>query len=87
MHEKLEENELQKVKNKVESILNFSNTNVLNKAMNLAYYELLGDADMLNKEENNYASITAEDIQLTAKNYFTSGNSISLHYLMNEANA
>jgi predicted Zn-dependent peptidase len=87
VHEKLEENELQKVKNKVESILNFSNTNVLNKAMNLAYYELLGDANMLNKEEDNYASITAEDIQLTAKNYFTSGNSISLHYLMNEAKA
>jgi predicted Zn-dependent peptidase len=55
--------------------------------MNLAYYELLGDAEMLNKEEENYASITAEDIQLTAKNYFTHSNSISLHYLMNEAKA
>jgi predicted Zn-dependent peptidase len=87
VQEKLEENELQKVKNKVESVLNFSNTNVLNKAMNLAYYELLGDAEMLNKEEENYASITADDIQQTAKNYFTESNAVTLHYLMNEAKA
>jgi zinc protease len=85
--EKLAENELQKVKNKVESVLNFSNTNVLNKAMNLAYYELLGDADLLNKEEENYASITSEEIQQTAQTYFTENNSVSLHYLMNEAKA
>jgi predicted Zn-dependent peptidase len=85
--EKLVENELQKVKNKVESVLNFSNTNVLNKAMNLAYYELLGDADMLNKEEENYASITAEDIQQTAAHYFTENNAVTLHYLMNNASA
>ncbi len=87
VEEKLAENELQKVKNKVESVLNFSNTNVLNKAMNLAYYELLGDADLLNKEEENYASITSEEIQQTAKTYFTENNSVSLHYLMNEAKA
>lgn len=85
--EKLGDNELQKVKNKVESVLNFSNTNVLNKAMNLAYYELLGDADMLNKEEENYASITAHDIQQTAGKYFTEQNAVTLHYLMNEAKA
>jgi zinc protease len=87
VEEKLAENELQKVKNKVESVLNFSNTNVLNKAMNLAYYELLGDADLLNKEEENYASITSEEIQQTAQTYFTENNSVSLHYLMNEAKA
>lgn len=85
--EKLAENELQKVKNKVESVLNFSNTNVLNKAMNLAYYELLGDADFLNKEEENYANISSEEIQQTAQTYFTENNSVSLHYLMNEAKA
>jgi predicted Zn-dependent peptidase len=85
--EKLETNELQKVKNKVESVLNFSNTNVLNKAMNLAYYELLGDANLLNKEEENYASITADDIQQTALKYFSADNAVILHYLMNEAKA
>lgn len=87
VEEKLAENELQKVKNKVESVLNFSNTNVLNKAMNLAYYELLGDADLLNKEEENYANISSEEIQQTAQTYFTENNSVSLHYLMNEAKA
>jgi predicted Zn-dependent peptidase len=83
--EKLEGNELQKVKNKVESVLNFSNTNVLNKAMNLAYCELLGDADLLNKEEEIYANITAEDLQQTAKKYFNQNNAVTLHYLMNKA--
>jgi predicted Zn-dependent peptidase len=87
VHEKLADNELQKVKNKVESVLNFSNTNVLNKAMNLAYYELLGDADLLNKEEENYASITANDIMQTASKYFIENNAVTLHYLMNEAQA
>lgn len=87
VHEKLAENELQKVKNKVESVLNFSNTSVLNKAMNLAYFELLGDADLLNKEEENYADISADDIQQTAKKFFTESNAVTLHYLMNEAKA
>jgi zinc protease len=84
VNEKLAENELQKVKNKVESVLHFSNTNVLNKAMNLAYYELLGDADWLNKEEENYAKINADDIQKTAATYFNPKNTVVLHYLMNE---
>ena len=84
VNEKLQEQELQKVKNKVESVLSFSNTNVLNKAMNLAYYELLGDANMLNLEEENYASITAEDIQHTAAKFFNDQNSVTLHYLMNK---
>jgi hypothetical protein len=52
--------------------------------MNLAYYELLGDADMLNLEEENYASITAEDIQHTAAKFFNDQNSVTLHYLMNK---
>ncbi|HRG57406.1 MAG TPA: pitrilysin family protein [Bacteroidia bacterium] len=82
--EELEENELQKVKNKVESVLNFSNTSVLNKAMNLAYYELLGDANLLNKEEQYYAAISANDIKQTATKYFNANNAVTLHYLMNE---
>lgn len=82
--EKLADNELLKVKNKVESVLQFSNTSVLNKAMNLAYYELLGDADLLNREEENYAAITAEDIQQTAATYFKPSNAVVLHYLKND---
>jgi hypothetical protein len=41
----------------------------------------------LNQEEENYASITSEEIQQTAQTYFTENNSVSLHYLMNEAKA
>ncbi len=82
--ELLEENELQKVKNKVESILSFSNVNILNKAMHLAYYELLGDAEGLNKEEENYAAITAQEVLTSAQKYFLESNSVTLYYLGKE---
>ncbi|MCC6251056.1 MAG: insulinase family protein [Bacteroidia bacterium] len=80
----LSENELQKVKNKVESLLEFSNTNILNKAMALAYFELLGNADMLNAEGLKYAQITVDDIRNTAQKYFKPENSVTLYYLMNQ---
>jgi zinc protease len=46
--------ELQKVKNKIESNLIFSELNILNKAMNLAYFELVEDANLINKEAQFY---------------------------------
>ena len=84
VNEKLDDRELQKVKNKVESVLEFTNTNVLNKAMNLAYFELLGNANMLNEEGSKYASITTADLMQTAQLYFNETNSVTLHYLMTE---
>ena len=52
-----------KVKNKIEAELVFSETNVLNKAMNLAFAELLGDASLVNEEIERYREVTAEDIK------------------------
>lgn len=75
--------ELTKVKNKSESIMAFSEMNLLDKAMNLAYYELLGDADLLNKEMDKYASITAEQIMEAAKTTFVKEKSSTLYYLAN----
>jgi len=59
--------ELQKVKNKIESTLQFSEINILDKAMNLAYAELLGDADLINQEILKYQSVTRDDILKTAQ--------------------
>lgn len=75
--------ELTKVKNKSESIMAFSEMNLLDKAMNLAYYELLGDADLLNKEMDKYALITAEQIREAAKTTFVKEKSSTLYYLAN----
>ena len=62
--------ELTKVKNKVESTEQFSLMNSLNKAMRIGYFELLGDANLINTEIDRYMKVTREDIQNVAKKYF-----------------
>jgi predicted Zn-dependent peptidase len=74
-------NELTKVKNKTESTMVFSEMSLLDKAMNLAQFELLGDADWLNKETEKYLAITSEQIQKQAQAVFTKDNSSTLIYL------
>ena len=81
--ELVSESELTKVKNKSESIMAFSEMNLLDKAMNLAYYELLGDADLLNTEMGKYTVITAEQINEAAKTTFVKEKSSTLYYLAN----
>lgn len=80
-NEKIEEKELQKVKNKVESTLTFSEMSILNKAMNLAYYELLGNADLINSEINRYAEVSSADIQKMANEILVKNNCSTLYYL------
>jgi predicted Zn-dependent peptidase len=72
--------ELQKVKNKAESTFEFSEMNILNKAMNLAYFELLGDAEMLNHENKKYQMVTADQMQALAQKTFVETNSTVLYY-------
>ena len=81
--ELVSETELTKVKNKSESIMVFGEMSLLDKAMNLAYYELLGDANLLNVEINKYLNITAEQIQQVAKQTFVKEKSSTLYYLPN----
>lgn len=73
--------ELTKVKNKTESTLIFSEMSLLDKAMNLAYYELLGDAEELNHEIDRYIEVTADDIRQQANKLFRKDNSTTLIYL------
>jgi predicted Zn-dependent peptidase len=75
--------ELTKVKNKMESTMVFSEMSLLDKAMNLAYFELLGDADQLNVETQKYLNVSAEDIRIQAKHIFRKENSSTLYYLAN----
>ena len=72
--------ELQKVKNKIESRFVFSETDVLNKAMDLAFYELLEDAETLNYETQKYNKVTIENILETANTIFKKENSNTLYY-------
>ncbi len=62
--------ELEKVTNKIEANLLFAQSSTLSKAMNLGYYELLGDANGINKELEIYNSIDLDSIRKTASNIF-----------------
>jgi predicted Zn-dependent peptidase len=73
--------ELTKVKNKTESTMVFSEMSLLDKAMNLAQFELFGDADGLNRETEKYLAVTAEQIQHQAQKVFRKDNSSTLVYL------
>ena len=77
----VEDNELQKVKNKTESMIAFEDMSVVNRANSLAYYELLGDAAMMNDELGRYAVITTEDILNESRNIFKKENSNTIWYL------
>ncbi|WP_121198097.1 M16 family metallopeptidase [Mucilaginibacter gracilis] len=73
--------ELTKVKNKTESTMVFSEMSLLDKAMNLAYFELLGDAELLNLETARYIAISSQQIQHQAQVLFQKQNSSTLVYL------
>lgn len=60
------ESELEKIRNKTESALVYSEVSVLHKAMNLAYYEILGNAGMINVQSEKYQNVTSADIQRVA---------------------
>jgi predicted Zn-dependent peptidase len=73
-------NELKKVQNKVESTLVFSEMNVLNKAMNLAFAELLGNAELVNEEICHYQAVNPSMIKEQANNIFRNTNCSTLYY-------
>ena len=74
------DNELRKVKNKVISAHMFSELNVLNKAMNLATSELIGDANLVNKQIDLYEAVTSDKIMTIARGIFRKENSNTLYY-------
>ncbi|MCB0553402.1 MAG: insulinase family protein, partial [Phaeodactylibacter sp.] len=78
--EPIPEQELQKVKNKAESTLVFSELSALNKAINLAYFELLGDADLINREAELYQQVTTDSLQRVSKALFIEDNCSELFY-------
>ena len=72
--------ELQKLKNRVESQQTFGDVGALNKAMNLTFYELIGDSDLINTEIEYYQAVQVTDIQRVANNIFRKDNASILYY-------
>ena len=76
----IEDNELQKVKNKTESVIAFEDMSIMSRASSLANYELLGDANLMNTELERYQSVTAADIRVYSRIIFNENNSNTLYY-------
>ena len=79
----ISEQELQKVKNKTESVIAFEDMSIMSRANSLALYELLGDAEMMNTELQKYQAITVDDILTYSKKIFKEENSNTLFYRAN----
>lgn len=77
--------ELKKVKNQALSSHAFGEVQLLNRAMNLAYFDLLGDANMTNQEEELINAVTAEKIKSLAETILKEENSSTLYYKAKES--
>lgn len=66
--------ELDRLKNKIRTAKAFQEQGLLNRAMNLAYFELLGDADGVNQEALLYAQIQPEHMLRSAREILNQSN-------------
>jgi len=73
--------ELEKVQNKVEAEQVFNEIGYLEKAMQLAAYEILGDAGLINEQAEHYRNVTPDDIRTVATGILRVGNCNTLNYL------
>ena len=73
--------ELEKVQNKVEAEQVFNEIGYLEKAMQLAAYEILGDAGLINEQAAQYRNVTPDNIRQVASDILRVGNCNTLNYL------
>lgn len=72
--------ELQKVKNRFASSFHLSHAGILNKAMALSLFELMGDAMNLNREVEIYSAITAKMISESTEKILSEKSVSTLYY-------
>jgi zinc protease len=72
--------ELEKVKNQAEAAMQFGEVDMLNRAMNLAFSSLSGDAGWLNRELHRVRGVTPEDILRAMRQAVREENSSVLYY-------
>lgn len=78
--ESLDNYELEKVKNRVKTLLFYAELQVQDKAMNLAISEIMDNASCINEEEARYDKVTTEDILSSAKKLFREESCSTLYY-------
>ena len=72
--------ELSKVKNQAEATLAFSEVELLNRAMNLAYAANAGNPDLINQEAEQIQAITPDQVQAMARQVVRKDNCSTLYY-------
>ncbi len=77
----IKEEEVEKVINKVESTMEFSEMDLADRALNLAIAEYMGDVSLVNTEIKRYQAVSGKDIQEQAKKIFRDSNCSVLYYL------
>lgn len=75
------DDELTRVKNKIESTMVFSEIDLSGRALNLAFAEYMGDANLINTEVERYREVNAPDITARAREVFRETNCSTLYYL------
>ncbi|NVO31625.1 M16 family metallopeptidase [Hymenobacter lapidiphilus] len=72
--------ELEKVKNQAEVSIVFSEIELLNRAMSLAFSKLLGDANLVNEESAKIQAVTPAQVQDAAREVLRPENCSTLYY-------
>ena len=72
--------EMEKVKNKFEANMLMGEINIMNKALNLSFYEMTGDISLINHEAEIYRSLSREEVMAFGARCFTKENSSTLIY-------
>ena len=80
-HELVPEQEIQKLKNKYEASSAMQCTEYTQRAERLAYFEMLGDASLINQDIPLYCKTTATDLRRVSRQILTRKNSSILYYL------
>ena len=78
--EEISEEVLSRLKNGMETSMNLSEMNVLSKAINLAYFELLDHAELINQEPELYRSISSADIRRCIQTYLNPAHVSRVEY-------
>ena len=76
------ENEIQKIKNRIESRYTYRKQTLLSKADQLSHYKMFfNDPELINTNVKKYDRIDGDEIKAAARKYLTRNNRVALHYL------
>ncbi len=65
----IKQTEIDKHLLRIENGMLFGENDPMNKAMNLGYFEMLGDAHLINEELSKYTSLTLDQLHQAAHDY------------------